>query len=76
MKIDIQPAPKTEPEITYPVLMESVTNDTIVILFTAPKRGLALKYPANYIHFSEAWVEASNKAEWRPFKGVVTLSND
>lgn len=73
MKIDITPANKQEPELTYPVLMEALNTGNLV-LFTAPTSGCALRHVSG-IHTGQSWIEATNKTTWKPFIGTITLSN-
>lgn len=77
MKIEItnDPPPKPEPELTYPVLMESVKGEHTITLFTSPQEGFAMKHSGKP-HLCRSWVSAANQSQWKPFLGTITLSND
>lgn len=79
MKVDVKVPLKVEPDIEYPVLMESA--DGSLVLFSAPRCGVRLRRGITHrnepLKFDQEddWINASS-SHWHRFEGNVTLSND
>ena len=60
-------------DIDYPCLMESISERNLVILFTDPNTGVCV-----YSCFLQGGVIRSDLdlANFKPFNGKITLSND
>ena len=66
-------------ELEYPVLMESVQNDNLIVLFVSESKGVVLSSDSYAVGtLEEDWIPASNTKEWKRVAGGkgVTLSND
>ena len=62
----------------FPILMQSVNKDTIV-LFTAERTGTVVEKgegSEEVGYYGEMWLDARNPAYWEVFKGELKLSND
>ena len=62
--------------ICFPCIMESVKQPRILVLFTEENCGVILEGKEHEVGvFSDDWIPASDKSEWKRFYGTVTLSN-
>ncbi|NRA81674.1 MAG: hypothetical protein HRU18_26035 [Pseudoalteromonas sp.] len=76
--IKTQVITETSRELNFPILMESLTTDTVV-LFTSEKTGTVVKKGEDIDevgYYSRVWLEASNTEYWKVFEGELRLSND
>lgn len=73
-------ADKSEPKIVYPIILEMVGNPDLVVLFTGSMTGIALmrpttdRAPLSFVPEHD-WASAEKSNAWRPYAGVVGLSN-
>ena len=58
-------------KVYFPILMESITTDKIV-LFTSEKKGTVVRRDSGSFevgYYSDSWLEASNPKHWKVFEG-------
>jgi predicted glycosyl hydrolase (DUF1957 family) len=79
MKVElIESKPESE-EIKYPILMQSMANGQIVLFLENQVGVLIVESNASSWltgHYSDSWINATNKSVWQLFKGKIVLSNE
>lgn len=77
MKSELIPAESETPVTAYPIFLESIENNMIV-MFLAPRGGVVVHstLPTRPVGYqSVTWVDDSDTTEWKRFNGAIKLSN-
>lgn len=78
MKVEIKNKKEEAKDIKFPVLMEGI-NSKRVVLFNGEREGVVLLKgtDSKYIgYYSDNWLECTNTDYWKPFNGIIELSNE
>ncbi len=78
MKSEKRPNKESKEKIEFPILMEYVDKD-FVVLFKNERQGMVVhslykQYPVG--HNDENWASVHNKEVWTPYKGSIVLSSE
>ena len=77
MKINIiENDTEWDDSLQYPVIMQSVVQKDLLVLFTSKNEGIALKNYNHPIKISNNWNSATTKIYRKKFEGTIELSND
>lgn len=77
MKSEIIKEPQESEQITYPILMEHLTNGYIV-LFYSEREGIVVHEGEKFTFRMGqrlTWSSAMRKDIWKSFKGEIKISN-
>lgn len=59
----------------FPLIMNSIQNPELVILFTEPEKGITLSTYNNCLYTVGEWCGGWDMNQFEPYNGTIELSN-
>lgn len=78
MKVEIKNKKEEAKDIEFPILMEAINSGGAVVLFIKECEGIVIikGYNVHVGYYSERWIKCTNTNVWKPFTGIIELSNE
>lgn len=77
VEITLKSTEEPKKKLEFPILMQyvglSTDKEELIVLFTAPTKGIALS--SRLFMENDSWYDADDARFWKPFNGEITLKN-